>query len=140
MLRTNRLRIVEFDSQSVSGQKKCLDSQAGATTLLNRTKDYKYNLSGRRGFGFDSPLRLSFPPESCSPEVGGSRLLGCWPSGSTHSCISRLVLVVPGENLAFHDDKMGGKEHCRVTTGRIKARNSAERLSVYFTAHFCNQY
>ena len=35
------------------------------------------------------------------------------------------------ENLAFHGDKMGRKDHCRVTTGRIKAKNSAERLPVY---------
>ena len=36
---------------------------------------------------------------------------------------------------------MGGKDHCRVTTGRIKARNSAERLSFSFTnkAKYRNQ-
>ena len=40
------------------------------------------------------------------------------------------------ENLAFHGDKMGAKDHCRVihcTTGRIKARNPAKRLSFSFS-------
>ena len=39
----------------------------------------------------------------------------CWPSA---------WLYFPGtsssQNLAFQGDKMGGKDHCRVTTGRIK--------------------
>ena len=36
------------------------------------------------------------------------------------------------KKLAFHGNKMGGKDHCHVihnTTGQIKARNSPERLS-----------
>ena len=40
------------------------------------------------------------------------------------------------ENLTFHGDKMGGKDHCCVihcTPGRMKARNSAERQSFGFS-------
>ena len=36
----------------------------------------------------------------------------------------------------FHGDKMGTKDHCRIihcTTGRIKAKNPAERLSFSFS-------
>ena len=43
---------------------------------------------------------------------------------------------VAGPALAFHGDKMGAKVHCRIihcTTGRIKARNPAERLSFSFS-------
>ena len=34
------------------------------------------------------------------------------------------------ESLAFHSDKMGGKDPCRVTTGRIKARISETRQNI----------
>ena len=66
-------------------------------------------------------------------------------NASTGLLAERIAVFPPGtssrENLAFHVDKMGGKaNHCRVTTGRIKARNSAERVFVYVTAHFYNQY
>ena len=43
------------------------------------------------------------------------RLLGCWPSTWLYS-----PGTTSSENLAFHSDKMGGKDHCRVTTGRLK--------------------
>ena len=44
--------------------------------------------------------------------------------------------------LTFHGDKMGGKDHCHVTTGQIKARNFAERLSFSFSnkAKYCNRH
>ena len=49
----------------------------------------------------------------------------------------RIAIYFPStsnsENLAFHGDKMGAKDHCRVihcTIGRIKARNPAKRLSL----------
>ena len=51
---------------------------------------------------------------------GGGRRVS-WVAGRARSCICLVAVVV--KNLAFHGDKMVGKDHCRVTTGRIKDRN-----------------
>ena len=56
-----------------------------------------------------------------------------WVAGRAHSCISLVLVVV---KTLFHGDKMGAKDHYRIihcTTGQIKARNPAERLSFSFS-------
>ena len=65
------------------------------------------------------------------PEVEGTRQLGCWPSAYLY-----FPSTSSSENLPCHDDKTGAKHHWRIihcTIGRIKARNSAERLSFSFS-------
>ena len=47
-----------------------------------------------------------------------------WVAGQAHKSTSS------GENLAFHGNKVGRKDHCCITNGRIKARNSVESIAV----------
>ena len=73
-----------------------------------------------------SRMRNGLACEICRKQ-GGTRQLGCWPSAQLY-----FPSTSSSENLAFHGDKMGSKDHCRIihcTTARIKARNPAERLS-----------
>ena len=57
-----------------------------------------------------------------------------WVAGRAHSLY--FPSTSSSENLAFHGDKLGAKDHCRVihcTTGWIKARNPTKFLSFRFS-------
>ena len=81
------------------------------------------------------PFHLNL--RACATDWRWEEVRGNASAGFLAECIAG---TSGSETLASHGDKMGGKDHCRVTIGRIKARNSVERLSVYFTVYFYNQY